>query len=208
MLIRSGALPNHCTRGSVQIRRSPTHNKYRRVRVQVNASDGLRALLLSLTIPTCKFFFSVSYSPAIFLIASRISVNIISSEISGTDLRVSIPRWQHLYAVPFLPFYPLLAYAYYVKYNEWLRSEEWTFLACVLLGASHSLSFLVTRWSARAKAWVTTRKVRAHHVLVRLTQMPIPTLGPLTCRSRLYSHPPCPSPWAGRNRAPYKTRSL
>jgi cation-transporting ATPase 13A1 len=43
-----------------------------------------------------------------------------------------------------------------------LRSEEWTFLACVLLGAGHALSFLVTRWSAKAKAWITTREVCAH----------------------------------------------
>ncbi|KAI0281854.1 hypothetical protein BGY98DRAFT_957834 [Russula aff. rugulosa BPL654] len=87
-----------------------------------------------------------------------VSVAIVSPEISGTDLRVSIPRWQHVYAVPFLPFYPLLAYAYYIKYDQWLKSEEWTFLACVLLGAGHALSFLVTRWSAKAKAWITTRK--------------------------------------------------
>lgn len=99
----------------------------------------------------------------------RVSVAIVSPEISGTDLRVSIPRWQHVYAVPFLPFYPLLAYAYYIKYDQWLKSEEWTFLACVLLGAGHALSFLVTRWSAKAKAWVTTRKVCPHHILVRVT---------------------------------------
>ncbi|KAH9173807.1 endoplasmic reticulum Ca-transporting P-type ATPase [Lactarius sanguifluus] len=91
----------------------------------------------------------------------RVSVKTVSSEISGTDLRVSIPRWRHIYAVPFLPFYPLLAYAYYVKYDQWLKSEEWTFLACVLLGAGHSLSFLVTRWNARAKAWITTREARS-----------------------------------------------
>ena len=120
--------------------------------------------LSPLSVPTCEFSFLPRILPPNLLITPRVSVNIISSEISGTDLRVSIPRWQHLYAVPFLPFYPLLAYAYYVKYNEWLRSEEWTFLACVLLGASHSLSFLVTRWSAKAKAWVTTRKVCTHHV--------------------------------------------
>ena len=100
----------------------------------------------------------------------RVSVAIVSPEISGTDLRVSIPRWQHVYAVPFLPFYPLLAYAYYIKYDQWLKSEEWTFLACVLLGAGHALSFLVTRWSAKAKAWITTRKVCPHHILVRVTE--------------------------------------
>lgn len=89
----------------------------------------------------------------------RVSVAIVSPEISGTDLRVSIPRWQHVYALPFLPFYPLLAYAYYIKYDQWLKSEEWTFLACVLLGVGHALSFLVTRWNAKARAWITTRKV-------------------------------------------------
>lgn len=99
--------------------------------------------------------------------AHRVSVAIVSPEISGTDLRVSIPPWRHVYAVPFLPFYPLLAYAYYVKYDQWLRSEEWTFLACVMLGAGHALSFLVTRWSAKAKAWITTREVRAHPFCLR-----------------------------------------
>ncbi len=111
----------------------------------------------------------------------RVSVAIVSPEISGTDLRVSIPRWQHVYAVPFLPFYPLLAYAYYVKYDQWLKSEEWTFLACVLLGAGHSLSFLVTRWSAKARAWITTRKVRPHCISLA-SQMPMETLGSLTRR--------------------------
>jgi len=53
----------------------------------------------------------------------------------------------------------VLAYAYFVKYDTWLVSEEWTFLACVSLGAGHALSFLVTRWSTGAKAWVTANKV-------------------------------------------------
>ena len=38
-------------------------------------------------------------------------------------------------AEPLLPLlYPLLAYAYSVKYVNCLKSEEWTFLACVSLG--------------------------------------------------------------------------
>jgi len=116
----------------------------------------------------------------------RVSVGIVSPEISGTDLRVSIPRWQHVYALPFLPFYPLLAYAYYVKYDQWLRSEEWTFLACVLLGAGHALSFLVTRWSAKAKAWITTREVRAHHIFVRVTNAHGNTRLPLSPRQTAF----------------------
>ena len=87
-------------------------------------------------------------------------MKVISPEIARAELRIRTPLWQHLYAVPALVFYPLLAYAYFIRYDDWLKSEEWTFLACVTLGAGHALSFLVTRWSAGAAAWVTTRKVR------------------------------------------------
>ncbi|KZV70146.1 endoplasmic reticulum Ca-transporting P-type ATPase [Peniophora sp. CONT] len=89
-------------------------------------------------------------------------VKVLSPEIARAELRVRTPIWMHLYALPALVFYPLLAYTYYVRYDDWLKSEEWTFLACVTLGAGHALSFLVTRWSAGAAAWVTTRK--AHSV--------------------------------------------
>src|SRR6201996_267516 len=136
----------------------------------------------------------------------RVSINTVSSEISGTDLRVSIPRWRHIYAAPFLPFYPLLAYAYYVKYDQWLKSEEWTFLACVLLGASHSLSFLVTRWNARAKAWVTTREVRVLYVPFWITLTPNP--GALTHRGGLHSYYPRSSPRAGRDCASSQARPI
>lgn len=138
----------------------------------------------------------------------RVSVNIISPEISGTDLRVSIPRWQHLYAVPFLPFYPLLAYAYYIKYDDWIKSEEWTFLACVLLGAGHALSFLVTRWSAKARAWITTRKVRVPITFSFASQSPTVTSGSLSRRGGLHSHPPSSSSRTGRNRSSRQTRPL
>lgn len=90
----------------------------------------------------------------------RTSVNIKSSEIVGISLHSAIPWYTHLYAAPFLSLYPLLAYAYFIKYDDWLQSEEWTFLACVSLGVSHALSFLVTRWNTGARAWITTRKVR------------------------------------------------
>ncbi|KAA1477020.1 endoplasmic reticulum Ca-transporting P-type ATPase [Dentipellis sp. KUC8613] len=89
------------------------------------------------------------------------SVNIVSPEIVRAELRVSTNVWTHLYALPSLVWYPLLAYAYFVRYDDWLKSEEWTFLACTTLGAGHALSFLVTRWNAGAKAWVTTRKARS-----------------------------------------------
>lgn len=91
----------------------------------------------------------------------RVSVSVISPEIARASLHVAIPWYTHLYTVPFLSLYPLLAYAYYVKYDKWLVSEEWTFLACVSLGATHALSFLITKWSAGARAWITTKTVSA-----------------------------------------------
>lgn len=94
----------------------------------------------------------------------RASVQVKSSEITGATLHVSLPWWRHLYTVPFLVWYPVLAYAYYVKYDDWLKSEEWTFLACVTLGVSHALSYLFTRWNTGAKAWITTRRVRAENM--------------------------------------------
>ncbi|TFY57413.1 hypothetical protein EVJ58_g7033 [Rhodofomes roseus] len=69
----------------------------------------------------------------------------------------ALPWYLHLYTVPSLCLYPLLAYAYYVKYDDWLQSEEWTFLACVTVGVTHALSFLSTKWSSAAKALITTR---------------------------------------------------
>ena len=88
------------------------------------------------------------------------SVTIDSPEVSRAFLHTRLPWWTHIYTVPFLSLYPLLAYAYFIKYDDWLKSEEWTFLACVSLGAGHALSFLATRWSTAAKAWITCRKAK------------------------------------------------
>lgn len=89
----------------------------------------------------------------------RASVKVVSPEIERASLHISIPWYTHIYGIPFLSLYPLLAYAYYVKYDEWIVSEEWTFLACVALGAGHALSFLITKWNSGARAWITTNKV-------------------------------------------------
>ncbi|KAJ3766404.1 hypothetical protein FB446DRAFT_390943 [Lentinula raphanica] len=87
-----------------------------------------------------------------------VSVTINSPEVARASLHKSLPWYTYLYTVPFLCLYPVLAYAYYVKYDDWLVSEEWTFLACVTLGSGHALSFLITRWSTGAKAWIETSK--------------------------------------------------
>ena len=84
-----------------------------------------------------------------------------SPEIEAASLHIAVPWYNHIYGVPFLTLYPLLAYAYYVKYDEWIVSEEWTFIYCVALGTTHALSFLFTKWSAAARAWITTRRARS-----------------------------------------------
>ncbi|TFK65968.1 hypothetical protein BDN72DRAFT_800527 [Pluteus cervinus] len=100
------------------------------------------------------------------------TVAVESPEIAGISLRKAIPWYTRLYALPFLSLYPVLAYAYFVKYDQWIVSEEWTFLACVSLGAGHALSFLVTKWHTAARAWITTRKVTDLHEADRIRVIP------------------------------------
>ncbi|KAG8882698.1 hypothetical protein FRB97_007838 [Tulasnella sp. 331] len=91
----------------------------------------------------------------------RAPITVASSDIQYASLHTYRPLWLHLYATPFLTLYPLLAYAYYVRYDDWIKSEEWTFLFVVSLGLGHALSFLVTRWNAGAKAVITTSNAAA-----------------------------------------------
>lgn len=101
----------------------------------------------------------------IYLCVIRTSLVIASGEIERASLHARIPWYTYLYTVPFLALYPVFAYAYYVRYDDWIKGEEWTFLGCVTLGVGHALSFLVTRWSTGAKAWIETRKVSVTRTL-------------------------------------------
>ncbi|KAJ2930562.1 hypothetical protein H1R20_g6550, partial [Candolleomyces eurysporus] len=102
----------------------------------------------------------------------RFGVAVHSPEIERASLHIAIPWYTHLYGLPFLAWYPVLAYAYFVKYDQWLVSEEWTFLACTLLGAGHALSFLVTKWSTAARAWVTSKKAYSLHEATHIRLVP------------------------------------
>lgn len=83
-----------------------------------------------------------------------------SDEIASVTLHKERPLLFHLYIFPFLFLYPLLAYAYYVEYDRYIKSEEWTFVFTVLLTSVHALSFLVTRWDVGARALITSTTVR------------------------------------------------
>ena len=142
-----------------------------------------------------------------FLCLCRVSVKVESTEIVAASLHRSIPLHRHLYALPFLSLYPVLAYAYFIKYDEWLKSEEWTFLACVVVFAGHALSFLVTRWSTGAKAWITTRPVSTTHTsssdgMAHTTTMK----GFLCARCRLHTSRSRAPPRVGRDRAVVQER--
>ena len=55
----------------------------------------------------------------------------------------------------FLTLSPLLAYAYSTSLMYSWKNEEWTLLACVSLAcAGHALSFLATRRSTAARAFI------------------------------------------------------
>ncbi|KAH8827253.1 hypothetical protein DL96DRAFT_1606032 [Flagelloscypha sp. PMI_526] len=101
-----------------------------------------------------------------------VKVLVDSPEVKSLSLHTLTSTWTHIYALPFLCFYPLVAYAYYVKYDEWVRSEEWTFLYTVGLTASHALSFLITRWSSAARAWVSTRKASSLETATHIRVIP------------------------------------
>ncbi|KAH7338015.1 endoplasmic reticulum Ca-transporting P-type ATPase [Rhizoctonia solani] len=89
----------------------------------------------------------------------RPDIAVTSPDIVRASIHKSIPLIWHAYALPFLCLWPVLAYAYYKRYDDWIKSEEWSFIFTVGLGASHALSFLSTRWSAGIRAWVTTSSV-------------------------------------------------
>ncbi|CCM06202.1 uncharacterized protein FIBRA_08445 [Fibroporia radiculosa] len=113
-----------------------------------------------------------SASRSLQLAATMVLVKVESSDIAAATLHVALPWQLHLYTLPCLSLYPLLAYAYYIKYDDWLQSEEWTFLACVTVGVTHGLSFLSTRWSTNAQALITTREAVSLQTANRIRLIP------------------------------------
>ncbi|WVQ79930.1 hypothetical protein IAT38_002031 [Cryptococcus sp. DSM 104549] len=101
---------------------------------------------------------------------SATTPKIVSPEIDHISLHNPIPLHLRLYGLPFLSLYPLLYYAYYHRYEDFVVSEEWTFIYCVLLGAGHALSFLTTAWSSsvNAKISYTTAESLQQATMVRV----------------------------------------
>ncbi|KAG0237008.1 hypothetical protein BGW41_000300 [Actinomortierella wolfii] len=78
--------------------------------------------------------------------------------VKASSLHTRLPRIQHLYAWPFLILYPLWTFAYFFKYDEWIKSEEITFVTLGSLITINALLFLAGQWSVSIKAIVTCKK--------------------------------------------------
>ncbi|BGP22124.1 putative cation-transporting ATPase 1 [Rhodotorula toruloides] len=86
-------------------------------------------------------------------------VAVTSPDIASLQLVNPLPTWARVYVLPWLVAYPLAYHAFYNRYDDWIRSIEWTFLLCIVLFGGHALSFLFTRWSMRFRARGEARHV-------------------------------------------------
>ena len=82
-----------------------------------------------------------------------------SSLISRISLHNPLPRWAHAYILPFMPLYPVFAMIYFFKYDEFIGSEEWTFVYFGSLITLNALCWLCVHWSVTLQALFTATKV-------------------------------------------------
>ncbi|PKI82733.1 putative cation-transporting ATPase 1 [Malassezia vespertilionis] len=108
---------------------------------------------------------------------ATMNVAVQSDEVVSVTLHKRVPHILHLYVLPFLFLYPLLAYAYYFKYDEWIRSEEWSFVFSVALVSINALTFLVTRWSIHARTRITASNVQSIELADIVRVLPHPHKG-------------------------------
>ncbi|KAI8364729.1 putative SPF1-P-type ATPase [Radiomyces spectabilis] len=81
-----------------------------------------------------------------------------SKTIAASSLLTPLPRQWHLYIWPFALLYPVWSYFYLFKYDEYLGSQEWTFVTLGSIITLHALAFLVCQWSVAIKAKFTCLK--------------------------------------------------
>ncbi|GAA5826152.1 hypothetical protein JCM11251_007183 [Rhodosporidiobolus azoricus] len=86
-------------------------------------------------------------------------VAVDSPDIAKLVLTVELPLWARVYVLPWLLAYPLAYHAFYNRYDDWIKSIEWTFLLCIVLFGGHALSFLFTRWSMNFRSRGEARRV-------------------------------------------------
>ncbi|KAF9971052.1 hypothetical protein BGZ73_006069 [Actinomortierella ambigua] len=103
------------------------------------------------------FLSSTSSSPP--QVSSMAPVSLVQTKlVKASSLHTRLPRIQHLYAWPFMILYPLWTFVYFFKYDDWIKSEEITFVTLGSLLTINALLFLAGQWSVSIKAAVTCKK--------------------------------------------------
>ena len=116
-----------------------------------SASYGHIAIcqIVTLTLPWILLF--VLYRAPASLVQTKL--------IKTSSLHSRLPRIQHAYAWPFFFLYPAWSFIYFFRYDEWIKSEEITFVTLGLLLTTNAMLFLTCQWSVSVKAALTCRKV-------------------------------------------------
>jgi hypothetical protein len=119
--------------------------------------------LSSATRRPCYFHISMyltdSLSRSMLTRDFRSSDKLVSSSlISRITLHNPLPRWAHTYILPFVPLYPAFAIIYFFKYDEFIGSEEWTFVYFGSLITINALCWLCVHWSVTLRALFTATK--------------------------------------------------
>ncbi|KAG0244727.1 hypothetical protein BGX31_008616 [Mortierella sp. GBA43] len=78
--------------------------------------------------------------------------------VAASSLHSKLPRVQHAYVWPFFFLYPAWAFIYLFRYDEWIKSEEITFVTLGSLLTINALLFLTCQWSVSIKASLTCKK--------------------------------------------------
>lgn len=100
------------------------------------------------------------------LIFSGGTVPVISPDIATLTLVTPLPLLFRIYIGPWLLLYPLAAYAFYIEYDTYIKSIEWSFLLSIALFGGHALSFLMTRWSIAFRSRGEARHVESFSIFI------------------------------------------
>lgn len=82
-----------------------------------------------------------------------------STLVSSLSLHNPLPRWAHAYILPFIPLYPIFGAIWLFKYDEYIGSEEWTFVYLGSIITLNALAWLFVQWSVTFEALFTATKV-------------------------------------------------
>jgi len=105
----------------------------------------------TLIFPICRLIY--------WLCLYRSDKLVSSTLISSLSLHNPLPRWAHAYVLPFIPLYPIFGTIWSFKYDEYIGSEEWTFVYLGTIITLNALTWLFVQWSVTFEALFTATNV-------------------------------------------------